>query len=256
MKADSALSIVVLPEPVPRAHRRRQQFGHLRPQCADVDQLVQVERLLGEFADRHQRAVDGDRPHRDVDARAVQQPRVAHRMRFIDPAADGGDDLVDDAQQMRLVLEAHAGRLEHAVPFDIDAFVAVDENIVDALVLEQRLERAQPRHLVEDFRNEVVELLGVERQPLDQHVLRNQLLDVAAHFLFRQLFQGRKVDLLDQPAVQAHLGVEQLVGEQRVGSGRRRGRLGGGLWHDRPRHALGQGIAGGRHEFRRGDAVR
>ena len=105
---------MVLPEPVPpemivvmRAlHGRGQQLGHLRPDRADLDQLVQVERLLGEFADRDQRPVDADRPHRDVDARAVEQARVAQRLRFVDPAADRRDDLVDDAQQVRLVLEA------------------------------------------------------------------------------------------------------------------------------------------------------
>ena len=80
-------------------------------------------------------------------------------------------------------------------------------------ILEQRLERAEARHLVENFRDEVVELLGVERQPLDQDVLRNELLDVIADVLFGQLFQRRQIDLLDQPAVQAHLGVEQLVGQ-------------------------------------------
>jgi len=41
-------------------------------------------------------------------------------------------------------------------------------------ILEQGLERTQPSHLVEDFQDEVVELLGVERQPLGQHVLRHQ----------------------------------------------------------------------------------
>ena len=84
-------------------------------------------------------------------------------------------------------------------------------------VLEQRLERTKTGHLVEDFGDEVVELLLIERQPLDQDVLRDQLLDVAAHLLFRQLLQRREVDLLDQPAVQTHLGVEQLVGQQRIG---------------------------------------
>ena len=110
MKADSALSIVVLPEPVPpemivvmRAlHRRRQHLGHLRADGVVFDQLVQVERLLGEFSDRDQRPVDADRAHRDVDARAVEQARVAQRMRFIDAAADRGHDLVDDAQQVLL----------------------------------------------------------------------------------------------------------------------------------------------------------
>ena len=84
-------------------------------------------------------------------------------------------------------------------------------------VLEQRLERPEAGHLVEDFGDEVVELLRVERQPLDQDVLRDELLDVRAHLVFRQLLQRREIDLLDQPAVQAHLGVEQLVGQQRIG---------------------------------------
>ena len=97
-----------------RLDRGGQQLGHLRAQGADLDQLVEVERLLGEFADRDQRPVDADRPHRDVDARAVEQAGVEHRMRFVDPAADRGHDLVDDAQQMLLVLEADRQRLEHA----------------------------------------------------------------------------------------------------------------------------------------------
>ncbi len=152
MKAESALSMVVLPEPVPpemmvvmRAlHRRRQHLRHLRADRVVLDQLVQVERLLGELADRDQRAVDADRAHRDVDARAVEQARVAQRMRFIDPAADRGDDLVDDAQQVLLVLEAHAAGLEQAAALDIDAFVAVDQDVADGAVLEQRLERPEP----------------------------------------------------------------------------------------------------------------
>ena len=98
--------------------------------------------------------------------------RASHmRMRFIDAAADRRDDLVDDAQQMLLVLEAHAAGLEHAAALDIDAFVAVDQDVADGRVLEQRLERPEAGHLVEDLGDEVVELLGVERQPLDQDVL-------------------------------------------------------------------------------------
>ena len=66
---------------------------------------------------------------------------------------------------------------------------------------------------------------GVERQALDQDVLRDELLDVRAHLVLRQLLQRREVDLLDQPAVQAHLGVEQLVAEQRIGMASLRDRL-------------------------------
>ena len=145
------------------------------------------------------------------------QARVAKRMGFVDAAADRGHDFVDDAQQVLLVLEAHRQRLEHAAALHIDAFVAVDQDVADGGVLEQRLERTQAGHLVENFRDEFGEFLRVQRQPLGQHVLRHQLLDVPADFVLRQLFQRRKIDLLDQPAMQAHLGVEQLVAEQRIG---------------------------------------
>ena len=254
MKADSALSIVVLPEPVPPemmvVMRARTAAASTSAICGRMalylDQLVQVERLLGEFADRDQRAVDADRPHRDVDARAVEQARVAQRMRFIHAAADRGHDLVDDAQQMLLVLEAHAAGLQQAAALHIDAFMTVDQNIGDGLVLEQRLERTETRHLVEDLGDEVVELLLIERQPLDQDVLRHQLLDMRPHLVFRQLLQRREVDLLDQPAMQPHLGVEQLVGEERVR--RLRGRFRGRFWKNRPAHAFehGRHLSGGR----------
>ncbi len=51
-----------------RAHRRRQHLRHRRTQRAHVHELVQVERLLGEFADRDQRTIDADRPDSHVDA--------------------------------------------------------------------------------------------------------------------------------------------------------------------------------------------
>ena len=115
---------------------------------------------------------------------------------------------------MLLVLEAYRERLEHAGAFDIDAFVTVDQDVVDRRVLEQRLEWTQTGHFVENFGDEIAELLGIERKALDQHILRNQLLDVPADFVFRHFFQRRKVDFLDQTAMQTHFGVEQLIAEQ------------------------------------------
>ena len=188
MKADSALSIVVLPEPVPpemivvmRAFTAAASTSAICGRSAPMS--TSLFRLNG-FLENLRIETSGPStaigPDRDVDARAVEQARVAQRMRFIDPAADRRDDLVDDAQQMRLVLEAHAGRLEHAAALDVDAFVAVDQDVVDGRVLEQRLERPEPGHLVEDFGDEVVELLRVEREPLDQDVLRRRAAGCAA----------------------------------------------------------------------------
>ena len=80
-------------------------------------------------------------------------------------------------------------------------------------------------HLVEDLGDEVVELLRVERQPLGQRCIGRPAAGSARRISsFGQLLERREVDLLDQPAVQADLGVEQLVAQRRD---RRRGlRLG------------------------------
>ena len=144
---------------------------------------------------------------------------------------------------MLLVLEAHGQRLEHAAPLHVDAFMTVDQDIVDAFVLEQRLERAEAGHFIENFRDEIGEFLGVQRQPLGHHIFRDQLLDVVTDFFFRQLFQRGKIDFLDQPAMQADLGVEQLVAEQRIG---RRMRLHRRGLFGRHLGKRGQGRAGSR----------
>ena len=70
---------------------------------------------------------------------------------------------------MRLILETHTKRFEHAPTFDIDAFVAVNKNIADARIFEQRFKRAKPRHLIDDFSNEIIQFLRIQRQPLCQN---------------------------------------------------------------------------------------
>ena len=107
----------------------------------------------------------------------------------------------------------HLPSLEQPVAFDEGRLVAVDQDVVDGRILEQGLQRPQAGHLVEDFRDELVELLGVERQPLDDDILRDELLDMRPHLVFGQLFQRREIDLLDQPAVQPYFGIEQPVTE-------------------------------------------
>ena len=99
----------------PRRDDRLQHFRDLRRDRADLDQAGHADRGLGELADRQQRAVERQRRNHRVDAAAVGQARVDHRRGFIDPAADRGDDLLDDPNEVLLVLEPHGRRLEHAV---------------------------------------------------------------------------------------------------------------------------------------------
>ena len=179
MKFDSALSIVVLPEPVPpemivetlpatAAARTSAIAGRKRP---DFDEPVHIEDALGEFSNRNQRSVDGDRPDRDVDARAVAQPRVDHGRRFVDATSDRRDDPVDDAQEVRFVLEMDLGLLQLPEALDEAALVGVDENVGDGRVLQQRLDRTIARHLGDDLIRENVELFLIERQAFAANVV-------------------------------------------------------------------------------------
>ena len=82
-------------------------------------------------------------------------------LEFVDAPTDRRDDLLDDAQEVRLVLEQRRHRLEQAAPLDEDVVVTVDEDVGDRRILEERFERAKPGHLVHDLGDERVELLGV-----------------------------------------------------------------------------------------------
>jgi hypothetical protein len=113
------------------------------------DQVGRHQLVGAETADRQQRPVDRQRRDDGVDARAVGQPGVDHRRGLIDAAADLADDLVDDPHQVAVVFEGDAGQLELALALDVDLVVAVDEDVGDGRLLQQRLERPQAENLVE-----------------------------------------------------------------------------------------------------------
>ena len=72
-----------------RLARPRQHLRHrLRSACRTLTRASMSRGAWSELADRDQRPIDGDRPDRHVDARAVGQPGVDHRLGFIDAAPD------------------------------------------------------------------------------------------------------------------------------------------------------------------------
>ena len=114
-KLDRQLSIVVLPEPVPPQTSRLsravttacEQRHHLRRDAPLGHQVVDRIALLAEAPDRQRRAVDRQRRNDRVDARAVAQPRVHHRRRFVHPPPDLRNDPVDDQHQMLIVVKVN-----------------------------------------------------------------------------------------------------------------------------------------------------
>ena len=107
------------------------------------DHLLLRDDVAAEAADAEARAVQRQRRNDGVDARAVLQARVHDGLRFVDAAADLRDDLFDDVQQVRVVLEPDGGLRQLAVPLDEDLVVAVDQDVRDGRLLEQR-SRAGP----------------------------------------------------------------------------------------------------------------
>src|SRR5262249_40445851 len=122
-------------------------------------------------ANGDQRTVDGDGPHGNVDARAVQQPGVDHGRGLVDATADCTDDLVDDAQNVRLILETARSMFQLPATFYVDVLMRVDQNVRDGWVLQDRFDRAQANQFIHDLVDEVIQLTRIEGQTLRHNVV-------------------------------------------------------------------------------------
>lgn len=112
-----------------RAHSRIDQRPDLFAHRAQAKQVFRLERIFPELADRHDRPFQRQRRNHHVDAAAVRQARIDHRVGFVQPPADGRKDAAHDAQQVVVVGKAHRNALQNAVARHVHVQVAVDENV-------------------------------------------------------------------------------------------------------------------------------
>ena len=139
------------------------------------DELIERQLVLLEFADRQRRAVDRQRRRDDVDARAVQQARVADRRGLVDAPADLADDALADVHQLGGVAKADVGQLDLAADFDEGQRVgAVDHDVGDVVARQQRLERAEAEHVVADVVEQVLLLGDRQDEVLDRRRSRGR----------------------------------------------------------------------------------
>ena len=120
------------------------------------DHHVERDALLGEFADRDACRRSHERRQDDVDAAAVGQPGIDHRARLRrcggrPPTAMRCATLTTCC----VVAEPRVGPLELAAPLDVDLSRPVDQDVGDLVVVEQRLERAEADHVVDQFEREL-----------------------------------------------------------------------------------------------------
>ena len=108
---------------------------------------------------------------------------------------------------MRFVLEMDLRLFELAEALHEAFFVGVDQDVVDGRILEQRLDRPESYHLVDDFFRECRCSLWLRDSRSFQifaHIGTNLMDQVLA----RQLLQGGEIELIDDPRVQLELLVE------------------------------------------------
>jgi hypothetical protein len=132
-------------------------------------------------------------------------------METSDTPADCSDDLVDHSQEVRLVAEAYAGLLQNAAPLDENAAVCVDKNIGDRVVLEQRLDRPEPQHLVRRVDGQLIELTRVERDAGGPDKLANDRTNLVQYLVARSRLQNSEIEPVDQVSVQFHLEAEKRI---------------------------------------------
>ena len=158
MKLESALSSVVLPEPVPPQTSRLQRRRTARP-SSSASGAVSVPfstSSSGLNPRRRKRRMVRTGPSsasggtHDVHARAIGQAGVDERLRLVDAAAERREDALDRVPELCLGCEAGRGRLEPAAALDPGRGRPADEDLVDFGVGEQRLERPEPERPLRD----------------------------------------------------------------------------------------------------------
>ena len=252
MNDERTLSVVVLPEPVPPETKMfRRASTHARRKsnmsAVAVPNRMRSSTVNGE-AENFRIVMTG--PTRDSGGMMAltREPSVRRAStigrRLVDAAADRGDDPVDDAHDVVVVLEDDVGELELAGALDVDLARAVDHDFRDRLVAEERLERAEADDLVGDLLEHPDALGAGQGEAFLVDDLAEDLLDLAPDLdLVGQV--ELRVEVLDDPALDPELDVPERLADGRLGHqprGRRR----------RRRAATGRAGSVGRREPRRG----
>ena len=157
MNEESTFSVVVLPEPVPplRKMLRRASTHACRKSNISGDAVPKPIEIFGgeagrELADGDDRAHQAEGLDDGVDTRAIGQASIHARAGLIDVAAEGRDDAVDDIEHVLVVAEGDVRALDATGSLDVHLERAVDHDLGDARVGQERLDRPEAGNLVDD----------------------------------------------------------------------------------------------------------
>ena len=209
----------------PRPHAVREEVEHRLRHRAQRDEVVGLQPLGREPANREQRAVHGERRNDRVDARSVRQARVHHRRAVVHAATDGAHDAIDDAHQVPVVLERRLDAVQRAPALHEDMLVRVDQDVAHRRVAQERLERPEAEHVVDELGEERLALAEAERRVLFGEQLGQQRADLALGARAIDVRERLEVQPVEQLAVDIALQLEILLPHRwlRPAGGRRSG---------------------------------
>src|SRR5690606_28995515 len=216
---------------LPRGDRRAQERGQLLGERPGADQVVEGDRPEAGPADRQRRALAD--PHDRGEAGAVGQPQVELGVGGVErPGGEadvGGEDL-DELDELLVGVGDRRGGLLAAVGVaDEHPVAAVDVDVLDLGVLQQRLQAADAEQGGVDRRGDPLLLLGRRRHPplgdLGGGVVLEDLDDERAGVVPLVLAGHRRApgDLVTAPLLVqpvGHLGAQpanELVGRGQLG---------------------------------------
>ena len=239
------MSVVVLPEPVPPDTNRLRRPSTAARRNSNMSGVAVPNRIRSstvngrgrELPDRDDRAHEGQGRDDGVDAGAVGQACIDHRRRLVNAASDRSDDPIDDAHDVVVVLEDDVRELEAAAALDVDLARAVDHDLRDRLVAEQRLQRTETDDLVGDLLEHPDALGAGQGEAFLVDDLAEDLFDLAPDLdLVGQVELG--IQVLDDPALDPELDVPERLPHRALAREPalrgRRGRLGPAAEHRPP----------------------
>ena len=121
--------------------------------------------------------------------------------------------------------------LEHALPLDVDLLVRVDQDVVDRRVAQQRLERPEAEHVVENLGEQRFALAQADRRRFLGQQLAEQRANLALGARAIRLRQRFEVEPVQQLAMDVRPQLEILRARAPAAEARRdrfAGRRGGG----------------------------
>ena len=158
-----------------------EHLGALGRYRAETLQLIESELVLLKLTNRQRRPVNRQRRRDHVDARAVEQTRVADRRRVVDAATHLADDALTDVHQLRIIPEANVGELNLTADLDVGFRRAVHHDVGDVITAEQRLQRTITEHVVANIVEQLLLLGNRHHDILD----RDDLVHDVANFFAR-----------------------------------------------------------------------